>query len=62
MNKQSFIGELKRLLDAQNIGDADEIIAEYEEHFARKTADGYTEAEIAAKLGDPAEIAGEYDL
>jgi uncharacterized membrane protein len=57
MNKQAYLNELKAHLKASAVSDIDEIIAEYDEHFTRKIADGYTEEEIAAKLGRPKEIA-----
>jgi uncharacterized membrane protein len=57
VNKQSYLNELQNHLKSNNVEDIGEIIAEYDEHFSRKTADGYTEDEIAAKLGKPKEIA-----
>ena len=57
MNKQTYLSELTGQLKARNIDDIDEIVAEYDEHFTRKMADGYAEEEIAAKLGAPTEIA-----
>lgn len=61
MNKQTFMDELIKGLSAGHVEDADDILAQYEEHFMRKNADGYTEEEIASKLGDPAVIAEEYE-
>lgn len=60
MNKQSYLNELGNHLKSNNVEDIEEILAEYEEHFTRKTADGYTEEEIAAKLGKPKEIAAQF--
>lgn len=57
MNKQTYLSELTSQLKQRNIEDIDEILAEYDEHFTRKKADGYTEEEVAAKLGKPKEIA-----
>lgn len=34
---------------------------EYEQHFVFKLADGYSEEEIAAKLGDPTALAAQFD-
>ena len=34
---------------------------EYEQHFAFKLADGYSEEEIAAKLGSPKDLAAQFD-
>lgn len=60
MNKQSFIEELKKGLAARGVADIGDIVSDYEEHFARKLADGYTEQEIAKKLGDPHALALEF--
>ena len=60
MTKQKFLEQLKKELTARNVSDADEIIADYEEHFRFKTEEGKSEEEIAAKLQSPAEIAEEY--
>ena len=57
MTKQTYLIELTGQLKARNVDDIDEIVAEYDEHFTRKMADGFTEEEIAAKLGAPKEIA-----
>ena len=57
MTKQTYLNELNTYLKANNVDDIDEIVAEYDEHFTRKMADGYTEEEIAAKLLKPKEIA-----
>lgn len=61
MTKNDFLTKLKTILDKNDISDADEIVSEYEEHFAFKLADGYTEEEICAKLGDPEQIASQYE-
>ncbi len=53
MKKTEFIDILRRTLKANKIQDVEEIIDDYEQHFSNKIADGYTEEEIAAKLGDP---------
>lgn len=60
MNKKEFIEILTKKLRENNIGDVEEIICEYEEHFNFKLSDGYTEEEIAAVLGNPEEIAAQY--
>lgn len=61
MTKKEYLEQLKQELNQLNIGDANEIITEYEQHFAFKLADGYSEEEIAAKLGTPAAIAAQFD-
>lgn len=60
MTKEKYLKELSDLLKERGVADIDEIIAEYEEHFTRKMADGYTQEEIAAKLGSPKEIAFQF--
>lgn len=61
MTKGEFLRELGALLEKNHVSDAPEIISEYEQHFAFKLADGYTEEEIAAKLGKPEQIAAQYE-
>ena len=60
MNRKEFIETLTKKLRENNIHDLEEIIAEYEEHFSFKLADGYSEEEIAVKLGNPGELALQY--
>jgi uncharacterized membrane protein len=60
VNKQSYLNELNNHLKSNNVEDIEEILAEYDEHFTRRIADGYTEEEIAAKLGGPKEIAAQF--
>ena len=57
MTKQEYLAQLKNELKHNDISDEDEILSEYEQHFAFKLADGFSEEEIAAKLGAPAQIA-----
>lgn len=57
MTKAEFLKELGRALEQNQVADAAEILGEYGQHFAFKTADGHSEEEIAAKLGDPGAIA-----
>lgn len=60
MTKQDYLNELKNELAKADVVDAEEILAEYEQHFRFKLADGFTEQEIAEKLGVPAQIAIQY--
>lgn len=60
MTKNEFILRLTEALRRQNVADADDVIAEYQQHFAFKLADGYSEEEIAARLGDPAALAAQF--
>lgn len=60
MKKNEFISTLKSVLERNKISDTAEIVEEYEQHFAFKLADGYSEEEIAARLGDPKQLAMQY--
>ena len=62
MTKSEFLEQLQRALQQNNLPDAADIIGEYEQHFAFKLADGFSEEEIAAKLGDPAGIAAQFGV
>lgn len=53
MTKSQFLQALETELKSRRLPDAGEILEEYEQHFAFKLADGYTEQEIARKLGSP---------
>jgi len=60
MDQITFLNDLEKHLQARKIADVDGIVDEYREHFRFKLADGYPEAEIAARLGAPQEIASQY--
>ena len=60
MTKSEFLTQLRYELKKNNISDAEDILDEYEQHFAFKLADGYSEEEIAAKLGTPSELASQF--
>ena len=60
MNKEQYLGALKKALSANRVEDIDDIISEYEEHFAHKLSDGYPEEEIAARLEKPEIIAKQF--
>lgn len=62
MTKLEFLEKLTVELRHKNVADAADIIEEYEQHFAFKLADGHSEEEIAAKLGNPKVIAAQYDV
>ncbi len=57
MKRAEFIERLSKKLKEFDVADLDEIISEYEEHFVCKLADGYSEEEIAARLGAPEALA-----
>ena len=60
MTKHEFMTRLINELHRRNVADAADIAEEYEQHFAFKLADGYSEEEIAAKLGAPEELAAQF--
>lgn len=60
MNKNQYLEELRKELKANNVSDIEDIISEYEQHFAFKLEEGATEEEISRKLSSPKEIAREY--
>lgn len=61
MTKNEFLLKLSDELKKRSINDIDDIISEYEQHFTFKTADGFSEEEIAAKLGDPVSLASQFE-
>lgn len=61
MNKQKFLDVLTKNLEKNNVDEINDIIEEYNEHFLRKMADGFSEEEIASKLGKPEDIAMQYE-
>lgn len=59
MSRQAFLNRLREGLRDMPAGAANDIIADYEAHFAEGEAAGRTEAEVAAALGDPVRLARE---
>ena len=57
MKKTEFLARLDQELQRRNVADAADILEEYAQHFDLKLADGYSEEEIAARIGDPAMLA-----
>lgn len=57
MTKLEYLTALQAELRKKNVADVEDIVTEYEQHFLFKLADGYSEEEIAAKLGAPEQIA-----
>lgn len=60
MTKNEFMARFASELKKRNIAESDDIIGEYEQHFAFRLADGYSEEEIAARLGDPVALAAQF--
>lgn len=61
MTKSEFMTAPASELNQRKIADSDDILDKYRQHFAFKPADGYTEEEIAAKLGDPVRLAAQFE-
>lgn len=59
MKRNEFIRRLKAGLKGMPQADIDEIVADYDEHFAAGLAEGRSEEEVAAALGNPARLARE---
>jgi uncharacterized membrane protein len=59
MNRAEFLARLKRGLVGLPAAMADEIIADYESHFADGLAAGRTEQQVADALGNPDKLARE---
>jgi hypothetical protein len=59
MTKADYLARLGKALEGR-VDDLDDILAEYEEHFARKLADGYSEEEVTARLESPEVLAGQF--
>lgn len=57
MNKQEYIEELSRLLRKLPKEDREDIISDYEEHFAIGLGKGRSEEEISRALGNPKNVA-----
>ncbi|MEA4833033.1 hypothetical protein SDC9_134080 [bioreactor metagenome] len=61
MKKNEFLNMLMSELKKNNVAETDDIISEYEQHFAFKIADGFSEEEISAKLGNPVTLASQFE-
>jgi uncharacterized membrane protein len=59
MNRAHFMAQLRDGLAGLHHSDIDDIVADYESHFADGAADGRTQEEVAAALGDPTRLARE---
>ena len=61
MKRTEYLNRLAEELDKHHVAEAEDILEEYRQHFDLKLADGYVEEEIAARLGDPAMLAAQFD-
>ncbi|HVW74507.1 MAG TPA: DUF1700 domain-containing protein [Rhizomicrobium sp.] len=59
MKRADFMAQLRAGLSGLHSADVDEILADYETHFADGAAHGRSEDEVSAALGDPARLARE---
>ncbi len=59
MTRAEFMGRLRRGLVGMPAAAAAEIVADYDAHFDDGKAEGRTESEVAAALGDPGRLARE---
>ncbi|MEH6664999.1 MAG: DUF1700 domain-containing protein [Brevundimonas sp.] len=62
MTRADFMLRLRRGLAGLPLSTQEEILADYETHFTDGAADGRSEAEVAAALGDPRRLARELRL
>ena len=60
MNKREFLDLLRYYLRSYPANIVNDMVADYEEHFRIGLENGKTEAEIAAELGSPKDIADEF--
>lgn len=61
MTKNEFLASFQNELQKRHIPDSEDVVSEYEQHFALKQADGFSEEKIAAKLDAPAELAAQFE-
>jgi len=59
MNRAHFMAQLRDGLAGLHHSDINDIVADYESHFADGATDGRTQEEVAAALGDPVRLARE---
>ena len=60
MNKQQYMSELEEKLRTRKIQGIEDVLDEFEQHFAFKLTEGYFEEEIANRLEKPAVIAEQF--
>jgi uncharacterized membrane protein len=59
MTRALFISRLRQGLKGLSAGEIDDIVLDYEAHFADAAAAGRSEADVAASLGDPLQLGQE---
>lgn len=60
MNKEQFLSVLEQSLFRLPKADRDDILSDYEAHFTLGAANGKSEEQISAELGNPGELAQTY--
>lgn len=60
MNREEYIAVLEKQLIRLPKAERDDILSDYESHFALGEQAGKTQEEVAAALGDPYELAARY--
>lgn len=60
MTRNEFVTQRTAELHKRNVAAAADVVEEYQQHFALKLADGHSEEEIAARLGDPVALAEQF--
>ena len=58
MTRNEFVTQRTAELHKRNV--VADVVEEYQQHFSFKLADGYSEEEIAARLGDPVALAAQF--
>ena len=61
MTKSEYLLALRKALSESGASEIDDIVSEYGDHFAFKMRDGFSEEEISAKLGNPQELAKQFE-
>ena len=62
MNKDTFLSELKRSLGRMPESEKKDVLYDYEEHFRMGTAEGKSQEQVAASLGNPRLIGKSYAI
>lgn len=60
MNKTEFLRSLKSELEKNRVTDIEDILADFEDHFANRLEEGISEEEISRKIGSPEDIARDF--
>ena len=61
MTQAEFLEKLHRELKRHNVPDTEDIGEEYRQHFCLRIADGFTQEEVAVKLGSPVALAAQFE-